>query len=720
MILIHRKIREIIKKNIDSYWKSFDYIESKITSELNNEKIFVNSVFCTGEITNLFVYLQVNNDSYVYNNRSDFKKAVLLQSVNINKCKYVSEDMIYFPNTDLQLEKIPKVILVNLCVLNNFSVPRFNLSISSISSYIRLRQKARVFLLDMQLRTTIDDIIDSINVINPNIIGISISFGQLEISKTLIDQIYLQSKVSPFIVVGNIIPSLNKHEYLKRFNNLIVSYCEGEQTFIDLIDYINGNKTIDNVQGISYLDSDGKYHINTRPQYVDMNDLPFPSLDTIEQLIEFKGALTIETSRGCNYSKCSFCPREHKGSVWRALSVDRMVSYFSIIFTLANRFNIQPFLYIADEEFIGQLPHEQEITRINEFCDQIINRKIHVLFDISARVDSIYRLNETREHNIEKLKMWFKLKNIGLNRLFLGVESGCDSQLIRFNKGTTALQNRIALQLITAIGINIRIGYISFDPLMCSFDEIIENHLYVEQQDVLFNCKDINDKDIPFIYDSIIYNTQYNKIYLQNKPLYTKISYPLTSLEVFFNTKYLCDVKKCEIEHNKKLIGSYDMNMTRYRINYLNSNIGLISEYCQRWIDHNFPVLYALKGIYKTATVNEKDYIYEIMENYKMIDHYLLNLLLSQIIDISNTSLYSSLVQFLLFVKLDMPVFYGNIEERIISTLNYWEVIEEKLVISIINDYLKIGVIKDTIDNALSDAVLFWYKNKSVWEKINQ
>ena len=26
----------------------------------------------------------------------------------------------------------------------------------------------------------------------------------------------------------------------------------------------------------------------------------------------------------------------------------------------------------------------------------------------------------------------------------------------------------------------------------------------------------------------------------------------------------------------------------------------------------------------------------------------------------------------------------------------------------------------DTIDNALSDAVLFWYKNKSVWEKINQ
>lgn len=710
--LIQYKIYEVVKTCAKEYWRPYDYIEKIISETLLKSNIYVKSVFCTGEITNLYIYLQHNSDCYVYNKNSDFKHAYLIKEYNISYCP--QKDFIILKNINLNLEKLPKIALIALCVLDNFAVPRFNLSTGSIAAYIRLYHKARVFLYDMQLRVTAEEIVSDLEKISPNIVGISITFGQKALSQLIIEKIQSITNLKTLIVVGNIIPSLNKIEYLKLYKNIIVSFGEGEQSFIDLIDFILNKKELSEVRGIAYLDNTGNLK-NNGYSYVDMDKLPFPALDTIEKLVKYKGALTIETSRGCNYSKCYFCPREHKGPQWRGLSVDKMVEYFNIIYDISKNFHIPPFIYIADEEFIGQLPHKLELERIIKFCTKVENSEIDVKFDISARVDSIYKPDDTRENNIEKLYMWLHLKKIGLHRLFLGVESGCDEQLVRFNKGTSAIQNKIALQLITALGINIRIGYITFDPLMENLNALRINHKFVEQKDILYTSHDILYSDLSKVYDCIIYNNKFNKISLIQKPLFTKISYPLTSLEVLYHSLYFKNLQIYEKSHNVKLVDNFDINMTRFTTKYANKDIGIISDYCQRWIDHNFSVIYALKGLYKTAIGKSRKYIYNLMENAKTIDHYLLNMIIVQLFNYPDDALNN----FLKKENLLMPKFDGSIENKLACTLNYWETLEENKIILEIDNLIKSGKLIDTIDKALSNAISLWYKHKSNWNKIN-
>ena len=712
-------MKDIIRKNIENviqqYWKPYNELEDDIYNLLIKNHIFAHSVFCTGELINIYVYVQIKNILFVYNKNSDINHAYFLKN-------YVKEPDIIFDNClaviknfNIDLNRIPKVVLINMCVIENFPIPRLNLSTGAIAAFIRFHQKARVLILDMQLRITIKDILETLLASPPDIIGISISFGQKNLSDQLIEQIKSNENLANvMLIVGNVIPSLYYEEYLKIHPNVIVSYAEGEESFIDLIDYHLGRIPISNVHGIAYIAKNGDLEKNNI-DLLDISNLPFPALDTLEDVIKLKGAITLELSRGCNYSRCSFCPRSHKGKIWRCLSVDKMVSYFTILSDVCKKLDQNPFFYIADEEFIGQLPHEKEIQRMRNFCNRIKELSIDVRFDISARVDSIYKEDYTPEQNIERLQMWAMLKEIGLQRLFLGVESGCDNQLKRFNKGTTSHQNALAIKLITAIGINIRIGYITFDPLMTDFDDIITGHLFAERNDILYQPSNLNLISIEQIYETIVNNKSNPKVKLQNKPLYYKISYPLTSLEVLFSTPYSIKMMKYQEKSHRMLLRGIDINMARYNSNYINKLIGNISIACQMWIDYNFPVLYSLKGLYKTSKEESRNKIYELMELSKAIDHYLLNFILYQFALLDDTYTLNVFAQ---KYNINIPLFKGEYDDILVKSLNHWQNVElyfiEKIEYS-----LKVGIIVDTDDIALITSIINWKKNRGNWYMIN-
>src|SRR5207249_1816412 len=78
------------------------------------------------------------------------------------------------------------------------------------------------------------------------------------------------------------------------------------------------------VPGIHYLSKVGKV-VSTPPSYLPMEQLPSPALDTVAELCARDGVITAEFSRGCQYNKCSFCPRSHKGGVWRSIPVTSML-----------------------------------------------------------------------------------------------------------------------------------------------------------------------------------------------------------------------------------------------------------------------------------------------------------------------------------------------------------------------------------------------------------
>ena len=708
------EMKEIITKVISNYWRPYEILEFEIKKRLADKNVQVDSVFLTGDINNMYVYVQNGDELGIFNKNSDISNAFLLKECGIDNIKF-NNGMAMVKDFKYNLNDIPKVCLINMCVLENFPIPRLNLSTGAIAAYLRKYQKARVKIADMQLRVKMEDIEELIKKEKFDLIGISISFGQKELSDELINRINMIDEIDKStIVVGNVIPSLYSKYYLKKHEGIIVSYREGEESFLDLVDYVSGKKNIDEVRGIAYIDKTGTYRMNNIG-LLNIEHLPFPAIDTIEDVIKYKGALTLELSRGCNYSQCTFCPRAHKGARWRGLSVEDMILYFKTLEDVCKKIQKEPFFYIADEEFIGQLPHDLELKRIEDFCNKIKELNINVKFDISARVDSIFKPQATRKENIDHLHMWKLLKDIGLQRLFLGVESGSDNQLKRFNKGTTASQNAIALQLITALGINTRIGYISFDPLMENFDDIKESHKFVERKDVLYKTADLNKISLEEVYDEIVEKKIPQKLELQNKPLYLKVSYPLTSLEVLFGTMYAREVRECEQKNDIALITGIDMNMARYNSKYLNERVGMVSDCCQRWIDYNFPVLYSLKGLYKTSKGESKNKIYGLMSWAKSIDHYLLNYIVYQFGETENDE---GLQKFAELHNFEIKKFDGTYEEILNRSLNSWQNVEA-VFIDRTRDMLYTKTINDTSDFALTRAIGNWQRNRGTWNKIN-
>lgn len=712
-------LRTIIEEELNYYWKSYETIERSILEKLKTaESIRCKKVVCTGEIHNFYIILVFDNQIVVYNQANDLENCYILKNYSRFNELAFNDEFLVLPIEDeiLSLIDLPTVLLVNLCVVENFPIPRLNLSTGAIASFIRKNHYADVRILDMQTRITKEKIVETSRLLNPAFIGLSISFGQRVIAEYLLDELFKlieRGELDSKIVVGNLIPSLYCNEFLNKYKDVIVAYQEGEYTFKDLIDYHKGLKDIYEVRGICFNDIHNRKFIKNRSELIDMELLPFPALDTLEDIIQYKGALTLECSRGCNYAKCTFCPRYHKTTCWRCLSPQQTIKHFITMDDVARKNHLESTIFLADEEFIGQLPENNEVRRINELCSYLNASGKNITFELSARVDSIYDPTKSHEDNIKKLDMWRELQKSGLKRLFLGVESGCDRQLKRFAKGTTSEQNAIAIRLVSALGINIRVGYITFDPLMPSFDDLVDNIDFLERNDIILN-------HVPNIRtEELYYNVIDNGSFLQenalNEPLYTKVSYMLTSLEVLAASRYSKMMENEENKSGKKLLVDIDVNMARYKVAFLNETIGMISECCQKWIDSNFALLYTIKSLHKVARTTEKEHLYKYMVESRKISHYFLKYIL-HVLEIHDYS--KSLIDFFTKRGRTFESQKGAVAEVLVNSLNLWHGFMETLVRHILDD-MKCDNISDTFDGSLQNSIDRWFASSTDWKLIN-
>ncbi len=88
---------------------------------------------------------------------------------------------------------------------------------------------------------------------------------------------------------------------------------EGEHTFKEIIDYIDGNKkniTIKEIKGVSYKNDEGKVvHNAGRPLEKDLDKFPMPRRDLLDDkryIYLGNRVAQVESSRGCPHS-CKFC-----------------------------------------------------------------------------------------------------------------------------------------------------------------------------------------------------------------------------------------------------------------------------------------------------------------------------------------------------------------------------------------------------------------------------
>ncbi len=484
----------------------------------------------------------------------------------------------------------PKIALLSLAKNDVYTFPRFALGISDIAHSIRKNFQGTVGLYDLQLNSNIDDFISDVKNRNVDIIGISMTFGLFDVLEEVLQSIKI-ANLKCSIVVGGSLASLTYKEILKKYPEVVVSLGEGESFFVKFIDYFNGKITLKDIPDAAFVDNkSGEIFLTSQSKFCKSAKLSVPELDLLIPTIKSKGVFQIETSRGC-YNSCTFCPRKQKG-MWRGNledieKVETLIDHFCHRLKSENYNPSKFIIYIVDEEFVGgETPlYQNRAVKISE-----IFAKHDLKYETSFRMNTIFSEHLSHEKKIKKINSVMKLRDNGLNRTLVGVESGVESVLKRFNKNVTSNENVTGIRLLTGLNVPIRFTYITFDPLM-SFEELKETYFFQGRTDLIL--KTTYRDDAEKLLDAVQNENEVRKI-SKNIPFYYSIPYMLVSIECLLGSEYL----KIAIENN---LGTDNIitALGKQEVHYLDKRIEKMSKYSQLWIDKNFAIDYSLKSLSK-------------------------------------------------------------------------------------------------------------------------
>jgi cytidylate kinase len=335
----------------------------------------------------------------------------------------------------------------------------------------------------------IDSILNSIIRNNTKLLCLSIVPGTLEYAKELYEKLKaaLPPDKRPTIVLGNAVPNYMPETILRKyFPDAVIGFGEGELTLIELAEYKMGTRSLDQVHNIAYLEENEI--IYTERKAGNLEEFAGVDIEAAVKASRNGAKVYIEASRGCPWSACLFCASRdllgsrQKDRRWRPREVENVLKEIE-----ALALNGVESFYFADEEFIGPgisgLEHIEKIAKGMIGIYERTGKRVY--FNISCRADAIWEEDDKEGLNPRRMEALKLLKRAGLNKIFLGVESGSQSQLDRFNKGLKVAESEKAIVIVRdELGINLEVGFIMFDPEV-TIAEVRESIDFIERNNLL-------------------------------------------------------------------------------------------------------------------------------------------------------------------------------------------------------------------------------------------
>ncbi|MDI6618702.1 MAG: radical SAM protein [Clostridiales bacterium] len=313
--------------------------------------------------------------------------------------------------------------------------------------------------------------IENVKKYSPSIIGVSIPFQDgAEDAFELIKM--LGKNFTCHISLGGIYPTFEYESILRDYPEIdSIVLGEGEETILDLTDTVKNNLPLSSVSGLAIRQNGKIIKTKMRPLVEDLDSLPFPERDTLPAVIKKVNFASIVSGRGC-YGRCSFCSVDGFYSAFgpklRLRSAKNVVDEMEM---LTGGYNVHNFMF-NDANFIGGIGRGKD--RAFEIADEILTRKIKCEFRIQCRANDV-------DEDLFK-----KLKEAGLSRVYIGIESGSQPQLDRYRKDITVRENMKALLILRNLGLFAKLGFIMFDR-ESNLDDLFNNINFIKTVKKMFD-----------------------------------------------------------------------------------------------------------------------------------------------------------------------------------------------------------------------------------------
>lgn len=252
------------------------------------------------------------------------------------------------------------------------------------------------------------------------------------------------------LIAGGPFASFNAEFLVAEFSSFdSVALGEGEELMCCLADNLDH---LDRVPGLCYRDAGGRVRVNATVRNPDkLDELPWPKRTTFHSYFD-RPIASVLTSRGC-WRECAFCSinawyERGGGKKFRVRGVDSIVAELSELY---HRHGVRIFNFQDDNFFLpNPVKAAERFAAIRDGLHR--NGVTGIAIAVKARPDSIAE---------EPIRI---LDELGLFRVFLGVENASENGLRNLNRNNTVAQILNALRTLNDFDVHIAYNLLMFEP----------------------------------------------------------------------------------------------------------------------------------------------------------------------------------------------------------------------------------------------------------------
>ncbi|OGW38822.1 MAG: hypothetical protein A2Y97_07150 [Nitrospirae bacterium RBG_13_39_12] len=288
-----------------------------------------------------------------------------------------------------------------------------------------------VRIIDMRID---HDIASHLHEYRPNVVGITSYTVHVNTVKKLFQQI---KALNPDIVtvVGGHHATIVPSDFYTSYIDVIIT-GEGVFPFREVIARLENKMDLSDIPG-AVTEGNSAVVINQKDQNTDLDALPFPRRDLTAGYRKsyysewMRPLASIRTSKGCHF-RCQFCALwKLTGGRYFTRKPEYIVEELSTI--------EEKYVFFSDDESL------LDTKRMEALADLIRTTGINKRYFLYGRSDTISRHPDLIE----------KWKDIGLERVFVGLEFMRDADLNLIRKGSTVANNIRAIQVLKGLDIEI-------------------------------------------------------------------------------------------------------------------------------------------------------------------------------------------------------------------------------------------------------------------------
>ena len=290
----------------------------------------------------------------------------------------------------------------------------------------------------------------------PGLVGLSITFQRRAHEFGRLAEALRRGGYQGHITCGGHFATFAHRALLDRYPAIdSVVRHEGEGTLPELCAALeaSGGGRLAEIRGLAFRDGTGGMTVTeARPLCPDLDALPLPV-----RLGEAPRHLGIPTaflvgSRGC-YGHCTFCSihaliDEAGGPRYRARSVHNLADEIEQL----RRERGARLLIFHDDDFFTR-DRVRDLQRMTDLRDELFRREL----------DDLALVVKARPDDVDP-EVFTVLREIGLLRVYLGIESGSTQGLRTLGRGVDLAQNRRALAYLLETGVYACFNLLLFDP----------------------------------------------------------------------------------------------------------------------------------------------------------------------------------------------------------------------------------------------------------------